>query len=197
MKQKYLLTTLTSCLVFVLLSMTISPTDHKEEIEKRIKSDDVPEKALEFICSIKEKKSKVKWYYEVSQNITSYEAKFNYLKKLHSVEFDSLGEIQDVEIKIKFSEIPDSTSQNIKSYFNNTFKKYNVKKTQLQLIGVIDDLKQAIENKKYQDTTIHYEIEFYGKNDNENDLFEGYFSADGNFLSKKKIILQSINNLNY
>jgi len=71
----------------------------KFEMESRLKQNDVPSNALNFIDSLS-LKNKVKWYLEEGIERKSIEAKFKRSGKKHSVEFDILGNIEDVEIEV-------------------------------------------------------------------------------------------------
>ena len=89
---------------FLLLFPFTSTAQHKYEREQRISSEIIPQSAQNFIDSIGSD-SKIKWYKEVSLNEVTFEAKFKHNKKKFSVEFDTLGTLQDVELAIKKGEI--------------------------------------------------------------------------------------------
>ncbi|MEZ4934623.1 MAG: hypothetical protein R2788_21160 [Saprospiraceae bacterium] len=73
----------------------------KYEKESRLKEKDVPSIALDFIDSLAVKK-KVRWYLEEGFNRTSVEAKFKMDNRKYSIEFDTIGNLEDIEIQVKW-----------------------------------------------------------------------------------------------
>ena len=169
----------------------------KREFEQRITVSEVPERARAWFKSTYGNPSKVKWYREITTGKLSYEAKLKRNKKWHSVEFDSLGVVEDVEIKIRKKEIPKETREIIWSYFKSNYTKSKVSKIQLQWSGDENDLSKAIIEKKPDKITVRFEIEFYGKNQKEDEMWEGLFSDEGELLKRRKIILRPTDNLTY
>ena len=174
--------------------VTFCFSQEKFEKESRIKVEEVPEEAKDWLKDSFEKAKKIKWYLEYSQNGRSYEAKFNYLGNFHSVEFDSLGNVQDVEIEIEKNEISPEVWSQIQSYFDSTYKEVKVEKIQRQFSGEADDLEDLFDENEKENITIKYEIVFEGKNE-QWELWEGLFDQSGFFLSMLKIQIRLNDNL--
>jgi hypothetical protein len=92
-------------LKILLLLATSAFGQVKYEKEFRLKPGQVPVKARQFIDSIN-LQQKVKWYYEQNLKGNSIEAKFRMNHKRYSIEFDTLGNLQDVEVQIGWEQMP-------------------------------------------------------------------------------------------
>jgi len=107
----------------------------KYEKESRIKRNDVPAKALNFIDTCFVAKN-VYWVYETNlNNKHSIEAKTKHLGEKFSIEFDTLGNIQDVELDIEFVGIPEKQRLEIIKNIEKEFSKYKFKEIQIQWLG--------------------------------------------------------------
>ena len=169
----------------------------KREFEQRITVSEVPEKAVNWFQKTYGNPPKVKWYKEITSGKLSYEAKLKRNKKWHSVEFDSLGVVEDVEIKIRKKRVQKEIRDAIWAYFKSTYSKFKVSKIQLQWSGNEDDLSKAIIDRNPDEIIVRYEIEFYGKNKEEDEMWEGLFSDKGELLKRRKIIFRPTDNLTY
>jgi len=168
----------------------------QEKIEKEsgIKASQVPEPAIEWLEDAFENIKKPKWYLEISQQGKSFEAKFQFKDHYYSVEFDSLGNVQDVEIEIKESEISPEVWQNIQGYFDTEYEQVKVEKIQRQLSGPAAALEDYFDEGESQGIVIRYELVFQGKKEIW-ELWEGLFEEDGRFLSKLKVQIRANDNL--
>lgn len=177
----------------------------KIEREKSVKQNDVHQKAVNWISKTFESPKRVKWYHEISNEGESFEAKLKHRSHAYSVKFDTTGIIMDVEKKVQFREIDQQTRENINDYFKDTYQNYNILKIQMQYTGTSDHLQGLIINRmlkdfeqlKEKDIVLKYEIEYRGKTETEDRLWEGLFDEDGYFLSKRVIILQQNFNVEY
>ncbi len=169
----------------------------KAEMEQRVKVDEVPERAVEWRDDAYEKARRVRWYYEETSGLKSYEAKFKWKDRRHSVEFDTTGVIQDIEVSVEWQELPEEAQQNILGYLDSTFQKYNIQKIQQQWSGSPDDLEDLIDEDESENITIRYEIEYYGKNEWHDELWEGLFDARGKMLDERMVKLRPTDNLNF
>lgn len=168
----------------------------QEKIEKEsgIKPREVPTAAKNWLKDAFENIRKPKWFMEFSQNGKSYEAKFNYQGHFHSVEFDSLGNVEDVEIEIKQSEVLVEVWQEIQSYFEATYDQVKVEKIQRQLTASNSDLEDFFDEEEKVGIVIRYEIVFQGKK-GQWDLWEALFDDSGKFLSKLRVQIRPNDNL--
>lgn len=187
--------------IFLFLSNNYTQGQEKKEFEKRLKPEQVPTQAINWVSTVYTNPKRVKWYKEYNENNSSIEAKFKWKGKHQSVEFDSLGKFEDLEITIKFKDIPDSAKSKIKDYLLSAYPKYKIQKVQRQITGssqvVSEFLQSNIINTVNPKTTIKYEIVYFGKTDKTNTLWEGLFDENGNFLSKLKVVLPTIDNLTF
>lgn len=170
----------------------------KNEIEKSIEKKEVPVAVKNWFKDAYEKSKKVKWFYQTDGDKEVYEAKLTRKGKKHSVEILPNGEAVNIEILIDFDEIEVKTKQQIEQYFATTYTKTKIKKVQIQYSGSSDDLEDFIdENELDENLTINYEIEFYGKNDIEDELWEGLFNSKGALIERRLIKLKATDNLDY
>lgn len=184
-------------LLFVAISMTISLGQEKFEIERRISHVEVPSTAVEFIENI-QIKSKVKWYYEQSQTGNSIEAKFIFNKRKYSIEFDTLGNIEDVEIVITWSQIHKQSQKRIVAAMDSLFSKHSLGKIQIQYTGPKNTLLAlAKEETSTKDYTTKYEMIVKGKKEGRPRLYEITFSEQGKLLTISTIIFKNSDNLEY
>lgn len=170
----------------------------KNETEKRIKKKEVPSEVMNWFKDAYENTKRVKWFYQTDGDKKVYEAKLLHQGKKHSVEILPNGEAVNIEILIDFDSIDPEVKELIENYLTSNYSKFKIKKTQRQYIGSSDDLEDFIdEDELDDDLVINYEIEFYGKNDKENELWEGLFSAEGKLIERRKIKLKATDNLDY
>ncbi|MGM0634591.1 MAG: hypothetical protein ACQESK_00895 [Bacteroidota bacterium] len=170
----------------------------KNEVEKRIKKKEVPAAAKEWMNDAYESVKRIRWYFQTDGDKRVYEAKLRWQKKRHSIEFSLDGKIINIEIKISEDEIDTKAKRKILGYLKENYHSYSLKKIQIQYQGDNDDLEDLIdENEVDEDLEINYEIESYGRNDNDNELWEGIFDEQGNFKHKRVIIIKATDNLDY
>jgi len=183
--------------IWVLLIGFSALAQEKREVERRIKEAGVPESAVNWIGIAFNKKSGIRWYEEISSGKLSYEAKFKWRGRRYSVEFDQFGEIEDIEIRRSIKKLPEKFRKAFLSYLNQNYSNHKVTKIQEQWTGKADDLINALQRQDLTGLTLRYEIEFYGKNDFEDQLWEGLFEQSGALIQRKKIVLRPIDNMLY
>lgn len=182
---------------FLLLFPFISKAQHKYEREFRIKSETIPQSAIELIDSISAD-SKIKWYKEISLNDITLEAKFKYNKKKFSVEFDTLGKLQDVEFVIKKREISPKVYNKIKSKLDSVYRKWKFQKIQIHYSGKSSHIVDAIrKNEPSESIKIAYEIVLKGKNLEDTNLYEITFNEQGEVQNILLIIQDKADHLEY
>lgn len=188
-------------IIFSILVSLVMITLHaqvKDETEKRIRKNEVPIDVRDWFNDTYENGKKVKWYYQTDGDKEVYEAKLMHQNKKHSVEILPTGEGLNIEILIDFDSIESNVKKNIEEYLTANYSKFKIEKTQKQYTGSSDDLEDFIdENELDDDLEIKYEIEFYGKNDLENELWEGLFNTNGELIERRKIKLKATDNLDY
>jgi hypothetical protein len=187
----------TGIVVLLLFFAVRAGGQEKVEIEQRIQVGDVPLPALEWLKDAYENARKTKWYYEETTGLKSYEAKLKWKGHMHSVEFDTSGVIQDIEISVEWEELPAMVQENIMAYLDSAFTRYRVQKIQEQWTGAPDDLEDLIDEREMEDLTTRYEIYYYGKKASADEIWEGLFDADGKILQERIVKLRPTDNLNF
>jgi hypothetical protein len=169
----------------------------KFEKESRIKPKDVPSKALSFIDSLK-MDTKVKWYLEEGLNKKSIEAKYKQNKVSYSIEFDSLGKIEDIEIEVNWGDLESGLRESISSQLQQNCSSHRIEKVQRQFTGSENDLFTLLNTRIiFEHLNINYEIIVRCKQLNEVDLFEYLFNNNGKLISTSKIVLKNSSQLEY
>ncbi len=186
-------------LPFLSLFLAVINLNAQEKVEEeyRVKESEVPVQAQKWIHGTFGEMKGIKWYYEKSSGKASYEAKLKSDRKVYSIEFDTMGVIEDVEQKYEWNELESDIKTNLTKYFRSNYIKYKIIKIQKQYVGTATDLKNYIRQNEKEGITVNYEIEFHGKTQTENELWECLFSSNGELLQKKKIILKPANNLEF
>lgn len=168
---------------------------YKFEKERRVKPHEVPSEAIDFVSKVKFKK-KIKWYLEESQDGKTFEAKVYFKKRKHSIEFNHLGSVLDVEIETKFSKIEKETQNKINSTLEKRFRKFKIRKIQLQYKGKEEDLMNCI--KKECSLKPNYEIVLKGKTDSSYKLYELLVDYAGERILKElKFSQDNFDNLQF
>jgi hypothetical protein len=192
--------------------------ERKVEIEKQIKEADFPQQSLITIGAILSKSKNVRYYEEKSENNVFYEIKTKYKGEKLSIKFYEDGQLFDLEVLLKFEELPESIIKEIESFLTSSFKKHKVKRVQVQYSPeeVIEldeeedeeerdeDLEEQIEfiedfmDKEYEDFLIRYELEVEVIEKNkERGFYEFTFNHLGDLISKKSIVKRGDDNILY
>ncbi|GAB2490786.1 hypothetical protein [Algoriphagus taiwanensis] len=187
---RYILFSLVLCLGLALTSRA----QDKTEREVGVKPSEVPDPAKSWLKDAFEKVKRPKWFLEYSQDGQAFEAKFWWEKHYHSVKFDSLGKLMDVEIEISKDEMPPTSWEEIQGYFQSEFEEFSVMKIQRQLIGDESDLEDFFDEEETEGVTIRYEIVFQGKK-GAWQIWEGLFDEQGAFISIVRVQMRSVDNL--
>ncbi|MCE2613335.1 hypothetical protein LVD13_10155 [Flavobacteriaceae bacterium D16] len=175
--------------LLLLFFVTTGWAQNKYEREFRIKKSQFPENAYAYLTNELENANRIRYYKEIDSNKVSFEVKFKKDRLFYSIEFDSTGELEDVEILIKEVDIPKSSLEAINAYLKENFTKYRIRKIQQQYSrvafgSITNTLKKAFQN--LIDPKINYELIVGGKTDGNYQDYEILFDAEGNFISLRK-----------
>lgn len=169
----------------------------KFEKESRIKSKQVPARALLFIDSLN-LSTKVKWYKEEGLTNKSIEAKFKLNKVKYSVEFDTLGKIEDVEIEVNWEDLEPHLKDSILFHLKLDCSSHKIVKVQRQFTGSESDLLHLLKTTNiFEQVKIKYEIIISCGHQNKVDLFEYLYNYDGQLISKSKMVFKNSSHLEY
>lgn len=186
-------------LVIVMCQANILSGQLKYEREYRLDKSQVPEQALQFVEALK-LSSKVKWYKEENLKTNSIEAKTKYKSQKYSIEFDTSGIIEDIEIEIPWLAILPDTRTAILQYFEASFDKHKIYKVQRQFSGNAASLLQIPSNEPIQSTDdilLRYEIVAKVKRQKNYQKLELLFSEKGELIQQSIILLKNTDNLEY
>lgn len=169
----------------------------KMEREYRINKKEVPLAARQLVDSCFGEQ-KIRWYTEQSIEEKSFEAKFKIKRQRFSIEFDSLGRVQDFELRIKRKQIPDTIQAEIIAALNSRFNKYKIIKIQEQWVGSREALFYKAKGLPSSlPVVVNYEIVVIGYHNKVYKSFELLFAPDGQVLSSLEVIHSSNDNLIY
>ena len=186
-------------LIIFPLFLSVQPAWAQQKVEKesRIRGNHVPSKAWDLIDTVRIE-GPVRWYLEEGLNHKSIEAKYYYNKRFHSVEFDTVGNLQDIEIEVGWVELKKPVQDAILAVLKEDCRGVLIKKIQVQYSGnpsiLISHHPLAIPS---DDHTVRYEMEVKCKQSGPNTLFEYLFDEKGQKLSKVELIIQNSSNLEF
>lgn len=183
----------------ILFSFQGINTFAQEKIEKesRIDLTAVPKNAQSFISDLA-LDNKIKWYLEQGINQTTIEAKFKHNGKKYSVEFDSIGNIEDIEVEISWKDLEAGVKESIKKQLDLNCLKHKINKIQTQYLGNAKNLSFLFkQNSNTQKLETNYELIVRCNQENEVNLFEYLFNHQGKLISTSKIIFRNSSHLEY
>ncbi|TLP82612.1 hypothetical protein [Maribacter sp. ACAM166] len=195
MKKKFILVIFAS----LFFCCNYGLAQYKYEREFRIRKSQFPPDALVLIKDNVQELKRLKFYQETDSTRVSFEAKFKKDKLRYSIEFNSDGVLEGIEILIQPIDIPNDTYTNIESYLNNTFSKYRIKLLKQQYCSNNDSLEKTFKN-AFQNLilpSINYEVIVIGKKDKGYSDYEILFDAEGNLKSIKTSLPSNYNHVLY
>ena len=187
-------------LLFLLSVMALaSPlsAQFKYEREYVVKERKVPQLAKDFVNSLP-LHNKVKWYREEDLDGVSYEGKTWHDDHYFSIEFDSVGVLEDIEEIIEWEEIPTHTALDIKNIISSDLAPYVIEKIQIQYTGELEELFKIFSGQVSNAVLgIAYEVEVRGKTSEDFKLKEYLISQNGELIREAEIIPRNTDNLEY
>lgn len=169
----------------------------KLEREYRIRTEAAPEAARAFVSALSFE-GRVRWYVEESLEETSVEAKTKHQGQYYSIEFDSSGRLQDIEVEISREAIPLETRSKITTHLDSLFSKNTISKIQIQYTGNETTLQELIKNGNTPGAyAVKYELIVKGSGKNGKRLYEFLFSETGLPEKMSLIVLRNTDNLEY
>lgn len=179
------------CLPFMLIGQI------KVEKEFRIKRSEVPPKALNFIDQISFDE-KLKWYREEQLKKHSIEAKSELFDWDVSIEFDTLGVLEDIEFDCDEDDLDEELLNKIEAELDQRHDRYKIFKCQYQLRGKESDLIKLLQSEpNFDELEVRYELVVRTTTDGKHEKWEYLFEYDGTFLSRAVFILNNTDVLEY
>lgn len=173
----------------------------KDEVERDIDREDVPQVILDAIEPYLLKAKKIEYYQERDGKHKSFEIKFNYKGRKYSIEFHESGYLEDAEITIDFDDIPEDLGKKIKLYLKNEYDDYDVLKVQIQYEnpGRFETQEQSLHNAMdfNDEGIIKFEIEIDAEKGKKYISYELLFDSNGNLIQKRQILNRHIDNILY
>lgn len=186
-------------LYLLLLSGICHPlmAQEKYERERRISIEDVPSAAISFLDSCEFDK-RIRWHEEESLTGRSIEANVKEAGLRYSIEFDTLGQIEDIEINRRESQLPEATMLAIHQYLDQHFDRYSIKKIQVQWTGNRTALISLVTTGGTHIPHItRYELIVKGRDETGIHEYEFLFSDQGAFLQRSVLIFRTTDHLDY
>ena len=182
-----------SFLLFV-LCCSFGFSQAKNEKEERIPVSEFPEIAQNYFDFISHKVKYLKFYKETDGEKQSFEAKFKLNKRYYSIEFDTLGKLEDIEIVINKRHISKKVYKQIDTYFASHFKKTRLLKTQKQYVNNTNDtdalfIQKIIKNQR--NNRADFEIIADIKTHKTHELREFSFDSNGIFKTSRVVTSSS------
>ncbi|MCH2236004.1 MAG: hypothetical protein MK078_17320 [Crocinitomicaceae bacterium] len=185
------------CIIIFFSHATLTFGQEKYESEHRLNENEVPENAKVFVSRISSS-GNIHWYWEEGLNRTSIEAKFKHDKLKYSVEFDTTGVLEDVEIEIAWSSLDETLKKNITAELSTSYKKFKVRKVQIQYSGTENDVMKKLKGEETELAVFTlYELVVKCKNEKGVNLVEFLFDNQGKLISKHTVIFKNSSNLEY
>lgn len=173
----------------------------KQELERRVRRHEFPSAALEQLNQLSGQISKVKFYKEISNSATTFEAKFNWKGSRWSLEFDSLGGFKDIEQTIYSRTFRKLNTKTMLEEFNRLGSPYRILKAQRQFSWKDQAnpyFKPEMVNPGHKGVNVRYEVEIEVKTDEGRLVaYELLLEEDGTLLRKREIVPPSDKHLLY
>ena len=186
-----------SVLFLILLSWGVVYGQKKFEKEFRLKEEDVPPAALQFVQP-DELDARVKWYFEENLEGNSVEAKLKRDGQRFSIEFDTTGTFLDIEVLSALSVLSKEVRDSIDEHLESSFQRYKVQKLQLQYSGRISSFDAFLRSvKPSEDFILRYELILKAKRESQWALYEITFTERGDHLTTSRIVLRNTDNLEF
>jgi len=172
----------------------------KNEVEQRFKRGELPKITQNIVDILPDNCKRIKFYKETDGDKKSFEIKFKYKKQYYSIEFSEDGQLEDIEVVIKFKDIKAYTKKQIGNYFKQSYTKHKFIKIQRQYIYNYEiDASQFVINvlSKNTKTTTNFEIIAEVKSKKQRHLEEFIFNNDGLFLNSRILNPESYEHVLY
>jgi hypothetical protein len=172
----------------------------KYEREFRIKKSEFPENAYALIEKEIKEARRVRFYKEIDSVTVSYEAKFKKDRLHYSAEFNTKGELVDIEVLIKPVDIPEEVFGAISAHVARECENFRIRRLQQQY-PIRDDrpigkvIRDAFQNLILP--YINYELIISCKADAGRVEYEYLFDAEGTFLSRRKSLPPNYDHILY
>ncbi|TNJ44207.1 hypothetical protein KFZ70_03675 [Tamlana fucoidanivorans] len=187
-------------LFIYILAGIMSFSQSKNEREVRVKPSEFPEVTSTYFNNFIKELKYLKFYRETDGDKVSYETKLKTQGFHFSIEFDTLGKLEDIEIVIKEKHIPKTIKAKIGGYFETHYNHVRFIKIQKQFVnsGMKPDkqfIQMVVENpNKMPD---NFEIIAETKKKKDRQLSEFTFRSNGQFIKARHVTSSSYSHALY
>ncbi len=169
----------------------------KDEREFRVEMHAFPVVGQSILKELPKTVKRLKLYKEIDGEKISYEAKFKYKKNRYSLELDTNGTIEDIEMIVKEKSLPMDV---IELYFQSHYIKFTIIKIQKQLVNSSsksdsDFLKDVLEGSHEHE--VNFEIIAATKTDSSRAVMEFLFTESGTFVNSRVLKPTSYEHIMY
>ncbi|WP_298893034.1 hypothetical protein [uncultured Psychroserpens sp.] len=146
---------------------------------------------IQFVFeSIPDQAKRIRYYRETDGDKLSYESKFKYNKHWFSLELNSSGTIEDIEVVIKKRQLPPNVLNTINSYLSENSDKFELIKIQEQYLfnsekSKVEFINSILDNRVSINS--NYEIIVAIKSERSWELKEMTFDTKGVFLNARNL----------
>ncbi|UZO79287.1 hypothetical protein NBT05_09920 [Aquimarina sp. ERC-38] len=164
----------------------------KYEREYRIQKTEFPVSAIDYLKQNNFTTCKIKYYLESDSTNQSYEAKFKYKDHRYSVEFNTNGILEDIEVNVDLDWLDKSLQEQIATRLDSLFKKHRILKVQVQYPNTeVENTTVIAKAAKTLDTSILHNYELLVAARKEDEGYSDYellFDKKGNVLKIRKSV---------
>ena len=157
----------------------------KDEREFRVEKENFPTNAQSVLKELPNSAKRLKLYKETDGEKVSYEAKFKFKKNRYSLEFDTNGVIEDIEMIVNKKSIP---IEIIEIHFKSNYIRFKIIKIQTQYINTDSkndkDFMIGVLN-GYKGQKVNFEIIAEVKTESNRNVMEFLFTENGKFLNSR------------
>ncbi len=157
------------------------------EREHRIRKSQFPQVNIGLMLN-GSKTNKLRYYKEVDSLETTYILKFKMARLNYLLSFDDIGKLKISGFLVNEIDIPEETFQKIKAYLSDSYEKSRIKRIFQQYPATITENAKSALTITFQNLLLPsnvYKLIVIGKNDNKNNEYDLWFTADGNLIRKR------------
>lgn len=195
-----ILHTLTSCFAsaMVVLALATSATaQEKFEREIGVRASDVPSEARSFVAACFDQ-ARVRWYKEINLDTYTFEAKIKHRGCRYSIEFDSVGNVEDVEVLIRFAQLPDTLKTAITTALSGSCPTFKFQRLQRQWTGSESALQELIrKGRSSSEFVTRFELVYRCGKGRHSRLLETLFDTSGKPIRTLTIVPRNTDNLDF
>lgn len=156
--------------------------------------------AFELIEQEIETARRIRFYKEIDSSIVSYKAKFKKDRLFYSLDFNSIGELEDIVLMIERVDMPEEVYKTISDYLRRECPNFKIRRLHQQYPLSEGEEIDKVMRDAFQNLILPY-IK-YGlitscRLDKGREEFEYLFDAGGQFLSRRKSLPPNYDHILY